>query len=220
MVPEEQVLFGADEREPDGAPAGVERQVSPEELLEGLNEPQRAAVDARRRAAARRRRRRVRQDPGADPPDRLADLRARRPPRLDPGDHLHQQGRRGDARAGRGPRRPPGPDHVGLDVPLRLRAHPAQGDRALRLQVGVLDLRRRRLQAADDAGLPRPRAGPQALPAARGPQLGVEPEERAASTTRRPRRDAGNDLERDLRRGLRACTSSACATPTRWTSTT
>ena len=36
-------------------------------------------------------------------------------------------------------------------VPLRLRADPAQGDRAVRLQVVVLDLRRGRLQAADDA---------------------------------------------------------------------
>ena len=34
---------------------------------------------------------------------------------------------------------------VGLDVPLRLRADPAQGDRAVRLQVVVLDLRRGRL---------------------------------------------------------------------------
>ena len=96
------------------------------------------------------------QDPGADPPDRLADLRAQGPPRLDPGDHLHQQGRRRDEGAGRGPGRPAGPDHVGLDVPLRLRADPAQGDRAsFGLQVELLDLRRRRLQAADDAGLPR-----------------------------------------------------------------
>ena len=59
------------------------------------------------------------------------------------------------------------PDHVGLDVPLRVRADPAQGDRQVRLQVQLLDLRRRRLQAADDAGLPRPRPRPEALPAAR-----------------------------------------------------
>ena len=38
-------------------------------------------------------------------------------------------------------------------VPLRLRADPAQGDRQVRLQVELLHLRRRRLQAADDAGL-------------------------------------------------------------------
>ena len=40
---------------------------------------------------------------------------------------------------------------MGLDVPLRLRAHPAQGDRQARLPVELHDLRRRRLQAADDA---------------------------------------------------------------------
>ena len=50
VVPEEQVLFGADEREPDGQPDGEgpraskRRKLTPEELLEGLNEPQRAAV--------------------------------------------------------------------------------------------------------------------------------------------------------------------------------
>ena len=44
------------------------------------------------------------------------------------------------------------PDHVGLDVPLRLRADPAQGDRQARLQVELLDLRRRGPEAADDAG--------------------------------------------------------------------
>ena len=94
--------------------------------------PQRAAAGrgrARRRAAARRRRRRLRQDPRADPPDRVADHRAQGPPRLDPGDHLHQQGRGRDEGAGRGPGRQARPDHVGLDVPLRVRADPAQGDR-------------------------------------------------------------------------------------------
>jgi len=46
MVPEEQVLFGADEREPGEEPerAARRRKVSPDELLEGLNDPQRAAV--------------------------------------------------------------------------------------------------------------------------------------------------------------------------------
>ena len=42
-----------------------------ERLLAGLNPPQREAVDARRGAAAGPRRCRLRQDPGADPPDRL-----------------------------------------------------------------------------------------------------------------------------------------------------
>ena len=79
--------------------------------------PQRAAARGRRAcrgAAARRRGCRVRQDPRADPADRLADLRAQGPPGLDPGDHLHQQGRRRDEGAGRGAGRQARPDHVGL----------------------------------------------------------------------------------------------------------
>ena len=47
----------------------------------------------------------------------------------------------------------------------------------------VLDLRRRRLQAADDDRLQGARPRPEALPAARGAQLDLQPEERA----RRPR---------------------------------
>ena len=45
--------------------------------------------------------------------------------------------------------------------------------RQVRLQVELHDLRRRRLQAADDAGLPRPRPRRQAVPAARDPELGL-----------------------------------------------
>ena len=176
---------------------------------------QRAPARGRRprgRAAARRRRRRLGQDPGADPPDRLADLRAQRPPRLDPGDHLHQQGRRRDARAGRGAGRPPGPDHVGL----ARSTPPACGSCARRstrfgYKSTLLDLRRRRLQAADDAGLPRPRPRREALPAAGGPQLGLQRRRTSCidhedAAQGRPERPRG-----DLRRGLRASTSSGCA---------
>ena len=48
-----------------------------------------------------------------------------------------------------GPRRPGGPDDVGVDVPLGLRAHPAAGGGPARLLVVVHDLRPGRRRAAD-----------------------------------------------------------------------
>ena len=196
-------------------------------------DPRGAARGAQRAAARRRRargcaaagggRRRLGQDPGADPADRLADLRAQRPPRLDPGDHLHQQGRRRDEGAGRGPGRQAGPDHVGLDVPLRLRADPAQGDTAhrgrRRLQVELLDLRRRRPEAADDPGRQGPRPRPEALPAGRGAALGLEPQERAARPRGGRPRTPATSSRRPTPRRTRS-TSGGCARPTPSTSTT
>ncbi len=195
-----------------------------EELLEGLNEPQRAAVVHEGSAAARRRRRGLRQDPGADPPDRLADLRAQGAPRLDPGDHLHQQGRGRDEAAGRGPGRPAGPDHVGLDVPLRLRPDPAQGDHRARLrgaclQVVVLDLRRGRPEAADDQRRQGARPRPEAVPARLAAALGLRPQERAARRGgRRPRRRRTSSRSPTPRRTR--STRSGCGRPTPSTSTT
>ena len=87
-----------------------------------------------RRAAAHRGRRRLGQDPGPHPPHRLADRRAGRLAVRDPGHHLHQQGGRGDAPAGGRPGRPGGPAHVGVDLPRRLRAHPAPRRRPAGLQ--------------------------------------------------------------------------------------
>ena len=164
-------------------PRGGDREASPADQGRAARGAQRAAARGGRapgRAAARGGRRRVGQDPGADPADRLADHRAQGPPGLDPGDHLHQQGRRRDEGARRGAGRQARADHVGQHLPLRLRADPAQGDRQARLQVELLDLRRRRLQAADDAGAQGPRPRPQALPARRRPALGQQPQERAA----------------------------------------
>ena len=46
-------------------------------------------------------------------------------PSRDPRDHVHQQGRRRDARARRRARRAGRQDDVGVDVPLGVRAHPA-----------------------------------------------------------------------------------------------
>ena len=194
---------GLDDLDASQEPRTTRRGPTRDELLEGLNEPQRAAVVHAGRAAAGRRRRRLGQDPGADPADRLADLRAQGAPGLDPRDHVHQQGRRRDEGAGRGPRRQAGPDHVGLDVPLRVRADPAQGDRQVRLQVELLDLRRRRPEAADDAGLQGPRPRPEALPAQRGAALGVQPQERAARR-RGGHQGRAEQAGGDVRRGVHA----------------
>ena len=79
-------------------------------ILEGLNPEQRDAVRDHRGPAARARRRGQRQDARAHPPHRLADRRLRHRARGDPRGHLHQQGRRRDARARREAarrRRPP-----------------------------------------------------------------------------------------------------------------
>ena len=55
----------------------------------------------RRGTAADPRRRRQRQDARADPPHRLSDLHRPGPAERDPRDHVHEQGRPGDARARR-----------------------------------------------------------------------------------------------------------------------
>ena len=73
----------------------------------------------------------------------LAD--AATPARRDPRDHLHQQGRRRDAASASQTLVGPRARHVGLHLPLRLRAHPAPRGRRLGLLVDVLDLRRGRL---------------------------------------------------------------------------
>ena len=80
---------------------------------------------ARGVAAADRRGRGVGQDQGAHPPHRLAAGRARRAPRRDHVDHLHQQGRGRDEGAGRRAGRAPRQRDVGVHVPLDVRAHPA-----------------------------------------------------------------------------------------------
>ena len=74
----------------------------------------------------------------------------------------------------------------------------------------LLDLRRRRLQAADAAGADGPRAGPEAVPRPRGDELGLDQQERAG----RPRDRGGSRGDRhreEQRGGVRGCTSAGCA---------
>ena len=183
---------------------------------------ERAAARRRRPrgpAPARGRRRRVGQDQGPHPAHRLDRLPAQGTPRLDPRDHLHQQGGGRDEGAGRGAGRPPRAVDVGQHLPLRLRAHPAQGDRQARLQVQLHDLRRRRLQAADDDGDQRPRPRPASLPGRRRPALGLVPQERAARP-RGGRRRRPQQVRGGVRRGVHPLPAAPPRLPTRSTSTT
>ena len=139
--------------------AGPARPAHPGTAARGAQPAAARGGAARGRPGAGRGRRRVGQDPGADPPDRLPGQRAPGASRLDPGHHLHQQGRGRDARPGDRPGRQPGQADVGLDLPLGLRADPASRDRPVQHHPDLLHLRRRRLQAADAAGRARPRPG-------------------------------------------------------------
>ena len=112
-----------------------------ESLLGGPEPAPAGGRRASRRPAARARGRRLGQDPRPHPPDRVAHPRGRRTARRDPRDHVHQQGRAGDARARRAAARPLDPVDVGDDVPRRLRADPARRGAAARLHAPVHDLR-------------------------------------------------------------------------------
>ena len=174
---------------------------------------------ARGRAGAGRGRRRLGQDPGADPPDRVPGGRAQGPPRLGPGHHVHQQGRRRDAAPGRRPDRQPREADVDLDLPLRVRPDPAQRDQPVRALAHLLDLRRRRLQAADAARADRSGAGPQEVPRPGGDELGLHQQERAGRPRDRGRPARRPRSRRATRRRTRT-TSVAWRPPTRSTSTT
>ena len=79
---------------------------------------------------------------------------ARCPTRRDPRDHVHEQGRRRDARARQRLGREPGAGDVGLDVPLGVRTDPARAAQAARLHVDVLDLRPGRQPARSSRSSP------------------------------------------------------------------
>ena len=204
----------------DGAGAPIEVGADPGRAPARRAEPAPArGRHPRRGPAAGAGRRRLGQDAGADPPRRLAAGHRAGAAERDPRDHLHQQGRRGDARARRrAGRRRLAPD-VGDDLPRRLRPAAADRGRAARLHAEVHDLRRGRL-AADAEALPRgARGGHQALPAARGPGAHLRREERA--DRRRDLPGAGGAARsRTWSARPTACTSAGCSRRTRWTSTT
>ena len=116
-----------------------------------------------RAGAAHRRRRGLRQNPRADAPHRLDPHPVRRLAQPDPGHHVHQQGRRRDARTPDRTDRAGGPAHVGVHLPLRLRAHPAARRRADRAEIRILHLRHRRLRAPGQAHRRRSEHRPQTL---------------------------------------------------------
>ena len=148
---------------------------------------------ARRGAAADPRRRRLGQDARAHPPHRLPDAHRAGARRRDPRDHVHQQGRAGDARARRAARRPRHARDVGDDLPLRLRADAARRRPPARLHAPVHDLRRGR-PAPPDQELPRrPRHRRQAL---------------------HPARDAVPDLRREEQAPLAPRTTASSSAPT------
>ena len=132
-----------------------------------------------RGAAARRRRRGLGQDARAHLPRRAPDRRLRREAERDPRDHVHEQGRRRDARAARGPARPGRARDLDPHLPRRLRPDPAARGAAPRLPLELHDLRPGRPGAADQ-GVPRGAgARPEALRPARDPRADLEREEPA-----------------------------------------
>ncbi len=167
---------------PGGRPAGPARGRAGRRDGRARRRPQPAPASSRRasgRPAADRRRCRLRQDPRAHPSDRPPAGHRRRAARRDPRDHLHQQGGRRDARARRGCRRAAGPGDVGLDLPLGLRADPAQGCRPAGPEVQLLDLRPGRQPAPGHPRLPGPGPGPEADAAPGAAQQDLRAEERA-----------------------------------------
>ncbi len=137
---------------------------------------------ARRRPVAGGRRGRFGQDAGAHPPHRPPHLRARCQPLRHPRHHLHQQGRRRDAPAGRGPGGPGGPQDVGEHVPLRVRAHPAARRRPARLPLQLQHLRPGRRPAAHRLRHPRPGPRPQEVHVQGRPRRGERGQERPRLT--------------------------------------
>ena len=175
-----------------------------EELQTLLDGAQRAPAGRRhlwRRTAADPGRRRIRQDARPDAPDRLPGRDRRGAAKRDPRDHVHQQGGRRDAGAGRAAGRQTRPRDVGDDLPCGLRANAPRPRRPARLHPPVHDLRPGRLAPAGQA-LPRgERRRPQAVHSGGDPQPDLGRQEPPAR--RRGLRTAGRVVLRaDGRRRL------------------
>ncbi len=143
-------------RPPENTEVAAEDRIA--HLLAGLNEPQRAAVTHESGPLLVLAGRRLGKDAGPDASRRLARADRPRPGERDPGDHVHEQGRAGDARPRRDPARPLDARDVGPDLPQRVRADPALGGRAPGIHAAVHDLRRGRQPAARQAVPGRARA--------------------------------------------------------------
>ena len=101
----------------------------------------------------------------------------------------------------------PRPRHVGLDLPLRLRAHPAQRGRAPRREQHLHHLRPGRLAPAHVHGPARHRASTRRSTRRARSWAGVEPEERA-HRPRDVRGPRGQPHGRTRRRGVRRVPAS------------
>ena len=107
----------------------------------------------------------------------------------DPRDHLHQQGRGRDARAGRRARRPGRPAHVGARPSTRACSRILRRESvAARLPAELHDLRPGRRRAPHRLGAPRPRPRPEAVPGPPAPRADQRAEERAGASRRVRRR--------------------------------
>ena len=146
-------------------------------------------------------------------------LARRRPAERDPRDHVHEQGRRGDALADRGRGRPARPGDLDPHLPRRLRPHPPPRGRAARLPLELHDLRPGRPDPARPLVPRGARARPEALHPARHPRADLEREE-PADRPRRVRRARRQLLRPDRRRRLRPLPAQAVRPERASTSTT
>ena len=179
-----------------------------EELLADLNPAQREAVlhvDGPLLVVAGAG---LREDPRPHPPRRAPDPRARREAERDPRDHVHEQGRGGDARAARAHARRARRARSGSSPSTPPAAGSCGARRSGSATARVHDLRPGR-PGAPRQGVPRgARQGPEALHAARDPRPDLEREESAhlARGVRLARRLV---LGPDRRRGVRALPAQA-----------